>query len=80
MKLLKDYGLSPFAIELYANQKEDLTDYFGITHKGLTQYQLFLNPDSSVIMLCNYEQDGTTEAFFLETSKEFDFVLRDFEI
>ena len=59
MKLLKNYGLSPFAIELYANQKKDLTDYFGIMHKGLTKYQLFLNPDSSVILICNYQEDGT---------------------
>ena len=78
MKLLKDYGLSPFAIELYANQKEDLTDYFGITHKGLTQYQLFLNPDSSVIMLCNYEQDGTTEAFFFRNKQRIRFCVERF--
>jgi hypothetical protein len=77
MKLLKNYGLSPFAIELYANQKKDLTDYFGKTHKGLTKYQLFLNPDSSVILICNYQEDGT-ESFYLESSKEYDFILRDF--
>lgn len=79
MKLLKNYEHSPFAIELYENQKKDLTDFFGIYHKGLTKYKVCLNPDSSVILICNYKKQGT-ESYMLETSKEYDFVLRDFEI
>ena len=51
MKLLNTPSIHLFAIELYANSKQNLRDYFGFTHPGKTKYRLFLNPDSTVIQL-----------------------------
>lgn len=78
MKLLNTPSINLFAIELYANSKRNLTDYFGITHPGKTEYRLYLNPDSSVILHCSYSGKEKDTYHLLETGKEYDFVLNDF--
>lgn len=47
-------------------------------HPGLTIYKLFFNPDSDVILMCDYVEEERIQYFQLESRQEFDFVMNDF--